>query len=111
MNVGLTSGVVGSAAGTGLAQTNGAETERAQKDSTARERVVDGQNKSEKAAGLGAADEDQQTGERDADGRRLWEAPEKRKKNAAAETGAESEPARQAKDPTGFSGSTLDLTG
>jgi len=108
MNVGVTTGVIGSAAGAPLSQTAGSETERTQKDSAARERLVAGQEKSEKASGIGTTEEDQQTDERDADGRRLWEAPGK-KKTAADE--AEAELDRRAKDPTGMSGNELDLTG
>ena len=113
MNVGMTSGVLVSAAGVSLSQTAGAEAERAQKDGAAQQRQVDGQEKSEKAAGVGTTDEDQQAGERDADGRRLWESQEKSKKKPG-ETDAEAdsgEPQRLAKDPTGMSGNALDLTG
>jgi hypothetical protein len=109
MNVGVTTGALGSAAGAPLSQTAGAETERAQKDAATRERLVDGQNKSERASGIGTTQEDQQTGERDADGRRLWERSEK-KKSATGEPDA-AEPERRAKDPTGLSGNALDLTG
>jgi hypothetical protein len=109
MNVGAATGLLGSAAGAPLSQTAGAETERTQKDSTARERAVDGQQKSEKAAGIGTTEEDQQASERDADGRRLWEDTGKGKKDAAGAEGGEQE--RRAKDPTGMSGNSLDLTG
>jgi hypothetical protein len=109
MNVGMTTSVLGSAAGTAASQTAGAETERAQKDTAARERLVDGQNKSERAAGIGTTDEDQQASERDADGRRLWEAPGKKKSDS--EEADAGEPQRRAKDPTGMSGNVLDLTG
>jgi hypothetical protein len=108
MNVGIATGLLGSAAGAPLSQSAGAETERTQKDSAARERAVDGQDKSEKASGIGTTEEDQQAGERDADGRRLWEQTGKGK-NRAADDGGESE--RRAKDPTGMSGNALDLTG
>jgi hypothetical protein len=108
MNIGLTGGALGSAAGAPLAQTGGADTERTQKDSSARERVADGQSKSERASGIGTTDADQQTDERDADGRRLWE--QQQKKKAAAEADA-AEPRRAVKDPTGISGNALDLTG
>jgi hypothetical protein len=109
MNVGVTSGLAGSAAGTPLSQTAGAETERSQKDSAVRERLIDGQNKSERASGIGTTEQDQQADERDADGRRLWEATGKQKK--AHEDQPTDEPDRRAKDPTGLSGNALDLTG
>lgn len=109
MSVGVTSGLAGSAAGAPLSQTAGAETERSHKDAAVRERLIDGQNKSERASGIGTTEQDQQTGERDADGRRLWEASAKRKRGAGE--ALESEPDRRAKDPTGLSGNALDLTG
>ena len=109
MNVGVTSGLAGSAAGAPLSQTAGAETERSQKDSAVRERLVDGQNKSERASGIGTTEQDQQTDERDADGRRMWDASGDRKK--ANQDQPADEPDRRAKDPTGLSGNALDLTG
>jgi hypothetical protein len=109
MNIGITTGAFSSAAGAPLAQTTGTETERSQKDSSVRERRADAEGKSERAAGIGTTEQDQGTEERDADGRRMWEEAGK-KKDAAGEAEA-SEPERQAKDPTGQSGSALDLTG
>jgi hypothetical protein len=109
MNIGITTGAFGSAAGAPLAQTAGTETERSQKDSSVRERRADTQAKSERAAGIGTTEQDQGADERDADGRRMWEETGKKKDS---ETEAESsEPERRAKDPTGQSGSALDLTG
>src|SRR5262245_59073206 len=110
MNVGVTTGLAGSAAGAPLSQTSGAETERSQKDSAARERLVDAQNKSERASGVGTTEQDQQTDERDADGRRLWESQGKLKQSQS-EAPAIDEPQRRAKDPSGLSGNALDLTG
>jgi hypothetical protein len=109
MNVGVTSGLAGSAAGAPLSQTAGAETERSQKDSAVRERTIDGQNKSERASGIGTTEQDQGTDERDADGRRLWEATGKQKNTPQDQP--TDEPDRRAKDPTGLSGNALDLTG
>jgi len=107
MNVGATPGAIVSAAGSPLSQTAGAETERTQKDSAARERIIDSQAKSERAGGIGETQEDQQSAERDADGRRLWEAPPKKD----IEDAEAADDQRRAKDPTGVSGNTLDLTG
>jgi hypothetical protein len=111
MNIGVTGGLTGSAAGAPLSQTAGAETERSQKDSAVRERLADSQNKSEKASGIGTTEQDQQTDERDADGRRLFEGPGKRKRPQANAEAAADEPDRRAKDPSGLSGNALDLTG
>ncbi len=108
MNVGPMSGVVGSAAGAPLSQTSGSETERAQKDASANQRQVDNDKKAADAAGIGQTEEDQGTSERDADGRRFWEAPDEKNPEQASN---ESEPPQQAKDPTGDCGNSLDLTG
>ena len=108
MNIAATTGALTSAAGAPLSQTAGAETERTQKDSAARERVVDSQNTSERASGIGETQEDREASERDADGRRPWEAAAK-KKDAADPADPEIE--RKAKDPTGMTGNELDLTG
>jgi hypothetical protein len=108
MSVGPMSGVVGSAAGAPLSQTAGSETERAQKDSSAQERQVEKDKKAADAAGIGQTEEDQGASERDADGRRFWEANQEKDPDQPAEP---SEPTRQAKDPTGSSGTSLDLTG
>ena len=107
MNVGATTGALTSAAGAPLSQTAGAEAERTQKESSVQQRLADTQAKSEKASGIGQMDEDQQASERDADGRRLWEDTRKKKAEADAAPGE----ARQAKDPTGMTGNSLDLTG
>jgi hypothetical protein len=105
-------GIIGSTAGTPLSQTAGSETERLQKDTLAHGRQIEGDQKAERAAGIGQTEQDQESAERDADGRRLWEAPADSNKGKA-ETQAEfaTAPARQSKDATGQSGTQLDLTG
>ena len=60
-----------SAAGAPLSQTAGSETERAQKESLAQQRQVGRDQKAEQAAGIGQTEQDQESSERDADGRRL----------------------------------------
>jgi len=109
MSMGALGGVVGSAAGAPLSQTAGSESERA-KESASHERAFDANQKAELASGVGHTEQDQESSERDADGRRLWEAPAKRgeKKLTPEEEAAQS---RQSKDPTGQSGTKLDLTG
>src|SRR5690242_14062734 len=113
MSIGSLGGVVGSAAGTSLSQTAGSETERTQKDASASNRQVEAQEHAENAAGIGHTEQDQESSERDADGRRLWEGPAKKKTNtsdqsSSADAAAES---KLSKDPTGQSGTKLDLTG
>src|SRR6188472_2926093 len=78
MSMGPVGGVVGSAAGTSLSQTAGAETERSQRDTAAQHRQIDGNERTELASGIGQTEQDQESSERDADGRRLWERPGKR---------------------------------
>jgi hypothetical protein len=110
MNVSATAGAFASAAGAPLSQLAGAETERAAKDSSVQQRQSTSEAKSEAAAGIGETEQDQGANERDADGRRLWEAPPEGS-HAAAEPPAEAIEHRQVKDPTGVSGNALDLTG
>ena len=110
MSMGPLGVVVGSAAGAPLSQTAGSEAERAQKDSLAQHRQVDANQRAENAAGIGQTEQDEESSERDADGRRLWEAPGKRTKVQQASDDAEAQ-SRQSKDPTGQSGTQLDLTG
>jgi hypothetical protein len=113
MSMGPVGGVVGSAAGTSLSQTAGAETERTQRDTAAQHRQIDGDKRSELASGIGQTEQDQESSERDADGRRLWETPGKRGKNAKEESADNdaSAASKQSKDPSGQSGTKLDLTG
>jgi hypothetical protein len=103
-------GIVGSAAGAPLSQTKGSETERAQKDGLAQHREVEADRQAEQAAGIGQTEQDQESSERDADGRRLWEAPAKPSDDGKS-TDTPELPPRQSKDATGQSGTQLDLTG
>lgn len=89
-----------------LSQARGNETERTQHDTAAKERQIASAEHAERAAGVGTTEGDEAAGDRDADGRRLWERPPKPKH---AGTGND-EPAAT-KDPSGQSGSLLDLTG
>ena len=107
MNVVPLGGIISGAAGAPLAQVNGSETERTQRDGTIRERRVTTEKTAEAAQGIGTTDADQETSERDADGRMFWEQPAEKELNKD-EVAAE---ARQAKDPSGSSGNALDLTG
>ena len=106
MNVVPLGGIISGAAGAPLAQANGTETERTQRDGVTRERRVTSEQSAEMAAGIGTTDEDQETAERDADGRMFWE--------RSPHGGQQEETdirAKQSKEPTGASGKSLDLTG
>ena len=110
MSVGSLGGLLGSAAGAPLSQATGSEAERAHRDGSVQQRTVDAAQQAELAAGIGTTEQDQETGERDADGRRLWEAPSEKKTNNPANSES-IVTARQSKDATGQSGNQLDLTG
>jgi hypothetical protein len=111
--------VIPSVAGAPLAQTKGPEVERAQQASAASEHQVQGQQKAETAAGIGQADgDDHQTGERDADGRLPWNLRRRGRAGHPAVPAqrvggspAEPESPPSSKDPSGQSGSLLDLAG
>jgi hypothetical protein len=105
MNVVPLGGIISGAAGAPLAQVSGSETERTQRDGVIRERRVTTEQSAEKSAGIGSTDEDQETSERDADGRMFWERPEERTHEQ------EDALKKQSKDPSGSSGNSLDLTG
>jgi hypothetical protein len=102
-------GLIGSAAGAPLSQAKGSESERAQKESLAQSRQSDSALQAERAAGIGQTDEDQETSERDADGRRLWERP--RNGSDSPATDSTTAAGRLSKDASRQSGGQLDLTG
>lgn len=104
-------GLLSSAAGTALSQSAGSEADRA-KDSLFQSRTADVAEHAERSAGIGQTDKDQESSERDADGRRLWEAPVNGKKSApGAEAPSGLVEVRQSKDASGQSGTKLDLMG
>jgi hypothetical protein len=102
-----------SAAGSPLAQAKGSEAERASQDVGAQQRQTRFEQKAEAAAGIGETDGDNnQPNERDADGRRLWEAPAKKRQDADDETVDPSDiKLPSVRDPSGDSGNLLDLSG
>lgn len=73
MSMGPLGGIVGSVAGSPLSQTKGSTEERAARDSAAKETTDELDLKAEKSSGVGQTEGDQQSSDRDADGRRLWE--------------------------------------
>ena len=103
-------GIVGSLAGTALTQ-KVAEVDKTQRDAADAARETQAADRAESAEGIGEAEEESQAGERDADGRRLWERQSKKlpAKEPEAEEAVASTPL--AKDPSGASGGTLDLLG
>jgi hypothetical protein len=92
-------------AGTPLAQVKGPDLVRAAYDVAEHQRQVDSSRKAANAAGIGAAQSERnETSDRDADGRRPWELPERPVSPTDAVGGV-------AEDPTGHSGTQLDLAG
>jgi hypothetical protein len=112
MSMGPLGGIVVSAAGAPLSQTSGSESERVQREGVSQQRQADGNQRAERAAGIGQTEQDQESSERDADGRRPWELPasdDKQKNQGLAPQMSNS--SRQSKDTSGLSGTHLDLTG
>src|SRR5262245_3298059 len=102
-------GIVGGLAGSALPQ-RAAEAENAQRDAVEQASATQANQPAEDAAGIGQTEEDSQSGERDADGRRLWE-EQRRAKAKPAEPSSDQSPPPLAKDPSGNCGSLLDLVG
>ena len=67
-------GILGSAAGSPLPQAKGANVEATQQATTEQARRTDALRTAEAAEGLGEMDQDQEAEDRDADGRRPWDA-------------------------------------
>jgi type II secretory pathway pseudopilin PulG len=105
-------GIIGGLASTTAPQ-RAAETERAERQSVDQARTAETAERAENAAGIGQTEEDSQTSERDADGRRPWEKPTTDKKTTAKKPDdtATDPLSPLAKDPTGECGGQLDLVG
>jgi hypothetical protein len=73
MSVGPTASIAYSVAGGSLAQTTGPDAIRARQDAVVQQRSLEATQQTEDASGIGQTDgEDNQTNERDADGRTPW---------------------------------------
>jgi hypothetical protein len=105
-------GMIGSAAGSPLAQGQGNEVQRAQQDTADSARQMQMNEKAEEASGVGQTEQDEEASDRDADGRRPWEiGPENTDDQPADSTAGDSHALHQSKDPTGQRGRQLDLSG
>ncbi|MCH8922347.1 MAG: hypothetical protein IIA67_04255 [Planctomycetes bacterium] len=116
MSVGPMGGILGSAAGAPLAQTKGSDKEKAIQEAAAQKRRSESAQKASEAAGVGQTEENQASSERDADGRRLWEAPpggDDEQQAASVESPGEPKPPGEhpTKDVHGQAGNQLDLSG
>ena len=109
MSISFVPGIIGSAAGSPLAQSKGSDLEKASHDTGTQKRQSESTEKADAASGIGQTSEDQETSDRDADGRRIWEVDEKQPKAEEEETAEKSE--RKSKDSSGLSGNQLDLSG
>src|SRR5438445_13853317 len=98
-------GIVGGLAGTALPQ-RAAEIERTARETTEQQRAMESVRGGENAAGIGQTEEDSQTSDRDAAGRRLWDKPEKAKPPAAS-TGISRRPLPLSKVPSARGGGCL----
>ena len=104
-------GMAGSVAG-GLPQIRNADAGRAEKESSDQTRQATSDRQAEAAAGVGETAQDEKASDRDADGRRLWEAmPQQADEPDDAKEDAKPEETPRSKDPTGTSGGQLDLSG
>jgi len=103
-------GIVGSLAGTALTQ-KAAEVDKTHRDAADAARQTDAAQRAESAEGIGQTEEESQAGERDADGRRMWERPTKKSPEAEAVEAASTAATAVAKDPEGTSGGIVDLMG
>ncbi|GAB6165367.1 hypothetical protein JCM19992_13670 [Thermostilla marina] len=107
MSIGPLNPLAAGAAGTPFAQSAGSETDRVKTDAAKQDRQVQMDREAEAAAGVGETDgEDHETGERDADGRRIWEDTTQSPKDDA-----EDSETPRSKDASGQAGNLLDLCG
>jgi hypothetical protein len=102
-------GIVGSLAGSALAQ-KAPEADKVQKEATDRTRQTDAEARAESAAGIGQTEEESQASERDADGRRPWELPQRKKADEPVPDSGDGV-TQAAKDPTGDRGGLIDISG
>jgi hypothetical protein len=110
-------GIIGSLAGAPLPQRTAAA-DQAQADSASQSREAQAELKAEAAAGIGRTEEDAQSSERDADGRRPWEFPHHgqsgegdmpHEQPSEQPTSASSEDPPRSTDPHAEAGGSLDL--
>jgi hypothetical protein len=103
-------GTIGGLAATPLAQ-RGPEADKAQRDADTLRQAQQSQAAAEQASGIGQTQEESETSERDADGRRLWEEPIRKKPAAATPTDSPDNAGLPPPDPTGQCGTQLDVLG
>lgn len=110
MSIGPT-GMIGSVAGSPLAQGQGSEVNKAQQDTADQKRQVDLADKAGKAEGIGQTEQEEQASDRDADGRRPWEIGGQAAEQEPDDAGLPASEKHGARDPSGERGQHLDLNG
>jgi hypothetical protein len=103
-------GIAQSFASSSLALAKGADADRAAGEVAEQVTAIEANEKSDDTAGLGEAEEQSGAGERDADGRRMWELAGKRTEEEASASGVPPD-ASPVKDASGQRGTRLDLLG
>lgn len=114
MSIGPTgAAIISSLAASPLAQNASSEVDRNRQEAANQARQADSDLKAIKASGVGDPDESQEAGDRDADGRRLWEVQDEAQELLAETEHHEEEPPKNLKglDPTGQTGGILDISG
>jgi hypothetical protein len=105
-------GIIGSAAGSPLAQSQGSDVNRAQQDTASQSRQTHMSEKAEHAAGVGQTEQDEEATDRDADGRRPWEIGSARMVEPLAEAEPTPDISRHhGTDRSELTGRQLDLRG
>jgi hypothetical protein len=102
-------GIVGGLAGTALPQ-RAADADRVERETVEQARSAESSAQAENAAGIGQTEEDSQTAERDADGRRPWEHGPRANPKPSEPPPIDSH-IPVSKDPTGACGGQIDLVG
>jgi hypothetical protein len=112
MSVGPMNPVVISVAGTALAQAASSDVLRARQDALVQQRGLEAVQQTEDAWGIGKTDgEDNQTNERDADGRTPWLIGRQDPALPKEETAEDALPEPAVSDASGERGGQLDLSG
>lgn len=108
MNIGPTSVSLGGLAATPLAQSKGKELDRSAEAAAQDAHRLHSEKLAERANGVGQTDgEDHQAEERDADGRRPWEIPDRARPTQSNDSSG----GQQGPDPSGQLGRLIDLSG
>ena len=102
-------GLIGSLAGTPLAQAKGSDIDRSKEGAGNHQRQVDSVERATAAAGVGVTQEDSQASDRDADGRRLWEFEAEGEQELQEENPPHDAP--HSRDASGTCGNQLDISG